>query len=581
VDRSVRKTLLLTIKTVLKNHPTKAVRIDCVQQILNLYDDPSPEEIDIVVGAFRDCPMSPEKVEAELIPFATQMMTSPVPAQLCLLTRIVATFAGRCSVQLRSTHLLSIMRQLSEHGNSEVRAAAARDCAALVDAFGDIPDAAQKLVDLVDLGKHFVFDPQGAVQSAGLTVFIPAMVNFAKLQQCLGSVCFEYWLKLYLSSGLTGSSQLAVVRFKLASQVLEIIAVNLLPATPRDDQAISDEGSGNVVVVPKTEFTWIKSRLPEILPKFSALLYVQLPIKREATRLAAKCCQALGKKFFVSDIVPVFNKLIEGSANQDTPQHAAFFLCAIACVDQELFLAKARDYINYSANEKFGFKNPDVQSHIASALAIFCGREPASHEMVLKLVDDLSKVTRAAIKSSSIIIITEIASVLEQRELEIEIMPIVSRLAVDLDEALQLETVTCVGKILRFTTSVNVMKTVRDLFDEWFKGRPTVKLQVLRTMVSNVSDIEAQFRDTYIVPKLAECVRPDFPWGELADQAVVLVVTFLASLKDQFSEGSIRSQVVQIVDALSAKTALEGDPMLKDLRETFRGEKGTRFGSFF
>jgi hypothetical protein len=208
---------------------------------------------------------------------------------------------------------------------------------------------------------------------------------------------------------LTSSSQLAVVRFKLASQVLEIIAANLLPATPRDDQTINDEGSGNVVVVPKAEFAWIKSRMPEILPNFSPLLYVQLPIKRETTRLATKCCQTLGKKFLASNIVPVFNKLIEGSSNQDTPQHAAFFLCAIACADQELFLAKARDYISYAVNEKFGFKNPDVQRHIASALAILCSREPTPHAMVLRLVDDLSKVTRAAIKLSSIIITTEIA----------------------------------------------------------------------------------------------------------------------------------------------------------------------------
>lgn len=198
IDRTVRKMLLPTIKTILKNHPTNAVRVDCIQQILNLYDDPDPEEIEIVVGALKDCPMSPEKVEAELVPFATQMMTSPVPARFCLLARIVAAFAGRCPVQLRSTHLLSIMRQLAEHGNFEVRASAAVNSAALVDTFLDGPDAAQKLTDLIDLGKHFVFDPEGAVQSAGLTVFIPATLNFAKLQQCIGSVCFEYWLKIFL-----------------------------------------------------------------------------------------------------------------------------------------------------------------------------------------------------------------------------------------------------------------------------------------------------------------------------------------------------------------------------------------------
>jgi hypothetical protein len=160
-------------------------------------------------------------------------------------------------------------------------------------------------------------------------------------------------------------------------------------------------------------------------------------------------------------------------------------------------------------------------------------------------------------------------------------MPVIRRLANDFDEGLQMETVNCVGTIARFTTSAAVLRIVRELFDDWFRGKPGLRLQVLRTLGANASDIDSQFRDTYIIPKLVECVQPGFGWGEAGEQAFVIIVQFIASLKDQFSETVVRTYVVPMVQALSEVPSLVGDPMLKDLKETFRGDKGSRFADFF
>jgi hypothetical protein len=55
------------------------------------------------------------------------------------------------------------------------------------------------------------------------------------------------------------------------------------------------------------------------------------------------------------------------------------------------------------------------------------------------------------------------------------------------------------------------------------------------------------FRDTDIVPKLAECVHPGFAWEDSAEQACVIVVQVIASLKDQRSEEVVRTYVIPIL----------------------------------
>jgi hypothetical protein len=125
------------------------------------------------------------------------------------------------------------------------------------------------------------------------------------------------------------------------------------------------------------------------------------------------------------------------------------------------------------------------------------------------------------------------------------------------------------------------MRTVRELFDDWFKGNPTVRLQVLRTLTSNAEDIDSQFRDTYILPKLVDYVQPAFGWGELAERAYVIVIQFVVPLNDQFSDAVVRVSIPPIIQALSENSAVAGDPILKDLRDTYKGEKGSRFTDFF
>jgi hypothetical protein len=584
VDRANKSRLLPAIKTVLKNHPNRKVRMDCIQIIIDFFgDDPTPDEVDCVVGTLRECSTTPEKVEGEVLPFVTQLMASTSPSVLCMLSKLVAAFATVCSVILRSTLMLSIVRQLSEHSSPDVRAASARDAASLVGAFGEDENAAEKLHDLVELGRLYVFDPESAVQVAGLTTFIPAIVRFAQTHKCVGRTLFEYWLKIAMSNGLTGSSQLAVLRFKLACQVLEIAINNMLPSHPRDDQTIVCDGPAapEHVVAPKAEYDWIKGRLPEILTRIAPLLGVQIPVKKEATRLSAKCCQAMGKHFLLVDVIPAFTKLIETGPLVDRMHGVAFFLAGIACLDEELFLAKTRVFINYCVDETHDFKWADLQNSIAGSLAVLSGRELSSHAMILRIVDGLSREKRGAMKSAAITIVSELLYSLDQREIETDVIPIIGRFANDLDEALQMETVNCCGRIARFTTSATVMRTVRELFDDWFKGKPIVRLQVLRTLTSNAGDIDSQFRDTYILPKLVECVQPAFGWEEVAEQAYVIVIQFVVSLKDQFSDVVVRGSVLPIIQALSENSAVAGDPMLKDLRDTYKGEKGNRLTDFF
>jgi hypothetical protein len=395
---------------------------------------------------------------------------------------------------------------------------------------------------------------------------------------------FEVWATIALQNGLTGSSQLAVRRFRLATQALEIIVASLLPAEPNDHQTIVAEpavANPNTIVVPAAEFQWIKTRLPEILAKFSPLLYVPLSFKREATKFAARCCQAVGKIFTISDIAPAFKRLIESGPQEQRMHHMGMFLAGIASVDRDLFLQSARNFIDWSASESHDFKHGDLSAHIAPAFAVLSGRDSTARPMIFALLNELSRAQRAAFKSAALTIISEMLATLEQKELELDIMPIISLLAGDIDEGLQLETVNCVGTIARFTTSDAVLRIVKELFDAWFRGKPLMRLQVLRTLGANAGDIDSQFRDTYIIPKLVECVHPGFGWEDSGDQAYVIIVQMIASLKDQFSETVVRSHVIPILQALAEVPSLAGDPMLKDLKDTFKGEKGSRFTDFF
>jgi hypothetical protein len=314
VDRSNKARLLPSLKTVLKNHPSRNIRMECIQILFDFYPDATPEETDIIVEALQESTATTERVEGEILPYCTQLMAETSGSKLCLLSKLVSAFRKLCSLQLRSTLLLSIIKQLSESKTTEVRVASAQDGAQLVLTFGRDPDAADKLKDLIELTRHYIFDSEATVQTAGLTTFLPSVVNFARCWDCVGKSVFEFWANIALQNGLTGSSQLAVRRFRLATQALEIIVASLLPTEPQDNQTLLPEpsiSSPTVIIVPTAEFQWLKTPMPELLAQFSPLLYVPLSFKREATKVAARCCQAVGKVFTISDIAPAFKRLIE------------------------------------------------------------------------------------------------------------------------------------------------------------------------------------------------------------------------------------------------------------------------------
>jgi hypothetical protein len=326
---------------------------------------------------------------------------------------------------------------------------------------------------------------------------------------------------------------------------------------------------------------WMMNRLPELLVQLSPLLYSQLPIKKEVCRGVATVCQELGQKLVLGTVAPFFLKKIEAVVNEQRMQNLALFLSAVACCDSDFFQKQVVTFITHATNETQGFRHTDINTHIAFSLGLLSARDKTKRPAIFKLVDEFSRSSRSAVRSAAISIISDILQTLEQKELETEVIPVVVKLAKDLDEVIQAETVPCVGTIVRFTTNDNVIRTVKELFDGWFRGKPQVRLQALRALGANAGDIDAQFRDTYIIPKFGECIQPNFGWGEYADQAYVIVIQFLVSLKDGFSENLVRTTIIPMVQQLSENPGIAGDPMLKELKETYKPEKSPKFTDFF
>ena len=584
VDSQKKTYLLNPLKTIIKNHPSKDVRMNCIQLVFNMWENPSPEQREIIIKTLKECANDTEKAESEIIPYVTQMMTSSNVNVLSLVSKAVGEFANVLSMQLRYTLLLSIIRQLSEHSSPVVRAAAAADGATLVLSFGDNEDATDKLDDIIALGNHFVFDADADVQSTGLCAFIPAVLRFAQVRKCVGTSMFNYWLKLALSFGKTGSSQLAVIRFKLCTQVLETTTLFFLPSQPTNDQVIVCEGEvfdQNQVVISKQDYEWLTNVLPESLPKFSPILFVPIPVKKEAARLVNKCCKAVGRRFTIDHIIPTFLKLIDESPPEPKMQNLAMFIAAVAPLcEEETFYNKAKEYLTYASNETHDFRQTDIEKYISPAFGLLSSLEPTMRSVIFKLCTELAGSVRSSIRSASMNVISEILQTTDQNEIENNVFPIVIRLAHDPDESLMFETINCIGKIARFSTASSVLDSIKELFDDWFKSKPGIKLQALRSLVSVVNDVDYQFRDQYIIPKLNEIIKPEIDWGTNFDQAVIIIIQALRSMTDLPAQ-VMQESIVPMLQILSETTVAQNDPMFAELKDKFGIQSNEKSGFSF
>lgn len=577
IEPSKRNYLLGPLHTIVKNHPKRDVRMQGIQLIFNMWDSPDIDQRQAIVDILKDCANEQDRAESEILPIVTQMMSSSDVNILSLVSKTVGDFSTILSMQLRYTLLLSIIKQFSEHSSPVVRRAAAADGATLVLSFGTNEDATDKMQDLIDLGKHFVFDSDADVSSAGLCAYIPAVLRFTQLRKCVGKSMFEYWLKLALSFGTTGSSQLAVLRFKMCAQVLETTIRFILPSEPTDEQRIVSEDDpesktadkNEIVVISQSEYEWITKYLPDNLPKLSQILFVPIPVKKEAVKLVTSCCQSMGKMFTNEYIAPVYLRLIDDGLPDQKMNHLAMFICAVSpkC-GVDIFYTNAKTFLTYAANETHEFKQTDVENYFSPAFSMLSSLEPSMRSVIFKLCNELSLSHRSGVRSAAMNVISEVLQTCEQKEIENDIFPIVVRLAHDPDESLQFETINVIGQIARFSTVEQLIDSIKSLFDEWFRSKPNIRLQALRSLLSVVNDVDSQFRDTYIIPKLLEIARNKDGWGDFYEQAIIIIVQSLGSMSE-FSKSVIRDYIEPLIESLSEIPLVQNDPIFNGLKEKY------------
>jgi len=570
-----RGKLIRTIKTIIHYHPERSVRIECYATLFSLYDNPNSNQITEIISSLLSSKPDSLKIETEILPIVTQFLGSSKIGMLLLVSAFVSAFAPWCSIELRSSFLLSIIKQLSEHNNPSVRAAASVDGAKLIKTF-DV-SSNDKVQDLMDLCKALVFDSDPQVQSTALNDYVIALLEYTLSLHIVGSTFFEYWLKLSFSFGLTGSSSLAAIRFKACMKVLESGLLFLVPTSPKSGQQLIPNDSSTVsndVVVPinKDEYNWIQTHLIPQIPKFASLLFVQIGIKKEADRFVAQFCKQIGQQLCNESVLPLLLKIIEEKEGDTKLQALSLTISAIIpyCGD-EVFMSNSRNFVNYATNEIRGLKTRDIQDFIAPAFSLITSRDAKLRTIVFKLIEELAKGTRASIRMVALTILSEILPTLEQNEIASNSLIIVSRLASDPDETLLLEVINCVGSIARFSTQFDVLKTVRQLFDEWFRGRIPIRLQALRVFAVIINDVDLQFRDSYILPKLLECSNDTPQWKEMGsrEQAMMLILHILHSV-EEIPESVINSCCVPLLQSLSSCDLTAQDPKLIELKQRYK-----------
>lgn len=601
IDSSERRRIIKPLETIVRYHPVKETRIQCISLIFNIWEDPNEEQREIIVQSIKECCIDESKhinrIPDEVLPVVSQLLSSSNAKMLCLVALSVASFAPFCQSQLRSSLLLSIIIQLSEHSSPIVREASVRGGSLLVDSLIGDSDAADKLSNLLDLCKNFIFDPDANVQQAALQNFVPSLLNFTQSRCCVGREFCEFWLKLFFSFGLTGTSALAALRFGLCSKVLESSFKYIIPVTPGPDQQLIAEGAASlnsagdlmnpnnlddnkqVIRIPKTEYEWITNSLIPQLTKVAPTMFSQINIRKEADRFVATVCKSVGQQIVTEMIVPSFLAAIDKADGDLKEKIVTLFISSVASMcDQETFFTQSRNFLTYATNDLRGFKSRDVQEYFAPAFALITARDLEKRSLIFKLIDELSKSSRVAIKTAAVSLLCEILPTLDEIEIEKNVIPIIDKLAQSVDETLVLEVINCVGSVARFALSVSVLNSVKELFDLWIKDkRASVRMQTLRVFAVIINDVDEQFRDGFILSKLLDvskdlssCTDP----GQV-EQAVMLILHCIHSVNNP-SDKTVKSLVKPTVDIIRQYEIIAQDPKLEEVVQKFDLDKGKR-----
>ena len=536
IDPSERRRIVRPLQTIARFHPVKETRERCILLVLNLWEDPDEEQRAIIVRALAECCDTKEKIEGDVLPAISSLTSSDQPNMLRLASAAVAALAPRCSAKMRSSLLLSVIRQLSENDNPDVRLSAATDGAALIKSMSGDSDATDKLKSFLALSKQFLFDEDNNVQSASMHVFLPALFDLTSERMCMGKGFCEYWLKEMFSLGSASS------RYKLCAKVVEMALKRMIPNQPKKGQQLVGSGSipaPELVIIPKPEYDWIATSLVPQLPKFASFLFSGAEVKHETDRFVAGICKRLGQKFTGESIVPEFLTAIDKGENSAKQMTTTLLMSAVApSCDPQTFLTQARNFLTYATNELRGFCSQDIPGYITPAFALLADREPEKRSLLFTLTDELSKSSRAAIRRSAVVVLTEIIPSLDNSETEKNVLPILTRLSSDQDESLVLEVITCVGAVAKFSSAKIVLQSVREMFELWLSGATNLQLQSLCVLSGIVADVDLEFRDKFILPKLLVIVNQLNSCEEQKsrEEGLIIVVDIISSLSDVSDE---------------------------------------------
>ena len=92
------------------------------------------------------------RIASEVIPVAMKFLASTSVGTLCLVSRSMAELAPFSTMEIRTSFMFSIIRQLSEYSSAPVRSSVRRD------------------------GAILIFDQDGAVHGTALEEFAPAIL---------------------------------------------------------------------------------------------------------------------------------------------------------------------------------------------------------------------------------------------------------------------------------------------------------------------------------------------------------------------------------------------------------------------
>ena len=608
LDDSRKSILISSLQMLIELHPSKSIRIECVNMIFSAYSEPNEQQQEAIIKTLAECCSTQEKFEGEVLPIVTQLMGSTIPSISCLVLKVLSHFISFSSVELRYTLLFSIVRQFAETGNAQVKIEVGKTGGQLIRQFGNSEDANEKMNDILDLSKQLIFDSDADVQLSALKNFIPALVQFAAQTSRIGTIVLAYWFKQATNFALTGHSQLATIRFQLASRailaIFEILGqkfeklqkIENAENSEENDQDSSDQNSESTenldsieISHTKDEKKWVIENIGQLLVKLGPGLFVQIGIKKDCDGMTAGICNILGQEFTTKYIIPVFQNSITKENKEAIDlkkQILSLYLSAVVPeAGETFFLDEYNKYIEISHLDTDGFLITDVHDYIAFSVTLLMDRshnpqtiDPNSkiirisnnskREMVFKLINSLNTSKKSVFRSASITIIHELVPIIEQLEFESKIMPFIDRLAMDIDEEIELQTIACVGEILRFSTITNVVKKIKKLFDDWFKKKSAIKLQCLRTFSSIVNDVDIQFRDSYLIPKLLEIAK-DPESADSQDQIFILILAILHSVKE-LPDNVIKEISIPCVSILSESPVVSQDPLLKELRERYK-----------